>query len=349
MSSRVVCLVAACVLAINVGALNFASERLQSIAQSLGIVDTIASDMHYRGRRVCVEADSSGMVTHIGYDLFPESVECDDVLAYKFIERYLLQLHLPHSQGATPAQQMKSDAVVLSYGTLNDLMQVSIDSCTQIVLERNAYRYHFTLYKDYELICEMTFPVDYQLLTGRNKIELERQFVNDIHSTSGRTVRSDVVCEELDTTNALFNVVGESLHFFKDLKNDIYLRKDTCALLFNPIEAPEATLLNLLQEHSDSNYSVQATYVLYNTKVECSLPLNNWVDYAKQTGCEIYVGLENKSGDDFVGVCVAYNQKCNYFHLMKFRFPTGGLLNSKQVGQATIHAYVDLSRIKDLR
>lgn len=161
---------------------SFYTQRLKCIAQAVGVQlpDTLQPEKEYAGiwtfkqRSLRVRTNAFGDVTHIGYCLFDERMythyEYQTVL--DFAERYALELTLGKDEELRQRLRI-TDKVTCVEGSLSMLDDIS--PRTPVTIDQRQlrmFRIKWTL--DEKTILTLSFPADFQLISGANAIELEK-------------------------------------------------------------------------------------------------------------------------------------------------------------------------------
>lgn len=167
---------------------SFYTQRLKCIAQAVGmqLPDTLQPGKEYAGswtfkqRPLRVRTNAFGDVSHIGYCLFDERMynHYEHKVVLDFVERYALELTLGTDEELRQRLRI-TDKVTCVAGSLSMLAGVS--PSTPVTIDQRQlrmFRIKWTL--DEQTLLTLSFPADYQLISGANAIELEKMFERDV-------------------------------------------------------------------------------------------------------------------------------------------------------------------------
>lgn len=335
----------------------YESSRLQQMGSAVRlaeICDSTLADtcllLTYQKCLIRVNIDSNHVITHIGCAIFPDSLSLYPKQIEAFIERYMLELVLPSSNGIPKMQKMQNDGVWFKKGTSWDIIgQNLLDSTVSTSLTEYDKGYCFSVLSNEVVKAQLMFPKDVQLIRGKDKIELDRElFV--------RPLRDDKPIVIVDTTQlksiplAPFTVAQGACYLSDQLTNTIYLHKNhNHCLLFSPYVFPKQTLQNIMMAGCDSTILVRMEHHRYGYNVVAdTISLNAWQNIAYADGCHPFWGIESFNTDTIKGSYIWVNESLGYLHVLFVEFPIRALLGKKAVVRCSLHSYVRMSNVTDL-
>lgn len=271
-------------------------------------------------------------VTHIGLRLFAEGTRhLDDTPVFDFLERYFLQLKYPPT--VKTAQKMISDDqfhfTTGSLKTVDDLQPTD-----GFGFNYDKRQYTATWDRDGQPLLSVTFPVEYELISGENKIEAENNLLADIKRTEVKDVAKKSAHDS---------------HYINDnFSNRLYYQKGE---LVSSVRHPAETASNmLLSLKAKGQYDLKVTQVSYGfKKTVFNVPLRQWIAFCQNNGCHLYVGIEDISEKGEVkAVVLAVNEAENYNHVLTVTIPQETIHNKKGSLEARLYPYVPTHNVKSL-
>ncbi len=300
---------------------------------------------------------SEGRVTHIGYTVFtPIQRQGFGIELCNFLERYLLELDIPTNERMTAEERMKTDHVGMLKGDFSQLRSLCNDTTVYINLQTVGDKgYVMSWRRDSTWLCQVAFPVEYDLLIGTNMDERERRLPEELQRID--SVAWDTISPAI--ANSLAKAWQDNYYTFKgesylldNLSASKFYEKDSTGTLqpiFNKLY-PIESLANLFTTNLvENDYTIDIRLVKYGFKTDTiSLPLRQWTHYCRQTGCKPFFGIISIDDEKAVGELVMHNSLLGYNHIMKLTFPAA-LFESRQGHiSARLNSYVNSSRVKNL-
>ena len=194
---------------------SYRTSELKRLASVLSLDEsTMASDgIHYltSANKPIVVRVSDGKVSHIGIRLFSEemrSLEKSPIL--DFLERYFLQLSYP-PKSVTAANMVRDDQFRFLQGSLASVSTIQPTDGFSYSFDQNQYVAVWT--RNGAALLEVSFPVEYELISGENKIEAENNIMAVIQKA---TITKDTVDEKNNHSD---------FYLVPDLSSQLYFDK----------------------------------------------------------------------------------------------------------------------------
>ena len=150
-------------------------------------------------------------VEHIGFRLFPNDIRSiDKSPVFDFLERYFLQLTYPPVV-KTSSMMLRDDQFKFVKGSLATVRQIQPSDAFSYNYDR--YRYVVTWSREGKTLLAASFPVEYELMSGENKIEAEDHLMTDVQNTPIRE-ENDIISE-----------IRNETYISDDFSNRLYFRK----------------------------------------------------------------------------------------------------------------------------
>lgn len=185
--------------------------------------------------------------------------------------------------------------------------------------------------KDSTLL-SVSFPVEYELISGENKIEAEDNLPSDIRNTK----------VEIPTGKP---VVKKDHYLSKDFSNRLYLSRGELVLSEkHPLESAANMMLSL---QTEGNFNVNITQLSYGfKKTTFEVPLKQWIAFCQDHGCELYFGVEKLTNKNEVEcVVMAVNEAENYNHVLTATISSDILEPKSGTIEARLYPYVPMHNV----
>ncbi|MBS6225180.1 hypothetical protein [Parabacteroides johnsonii] len=246
-------------------------------------------------------------------------------------------------------QRMGTDGVRISVGNLDRLKQIT-DS-TRLMIATHGNRHIIRLQNEPLTFFEMSVPRSYELMVGKNKKEIENDFIKEITDFAEPDISlQDPPDFGLTDSLSLYTENGPSFHI-PEIAFKRYYRKDEqgYSLLVDPV-FPEESAYNLfLSDRVSGQYTLQLKLRKYGFKKESfEVSLKKWIYFCEYTGCECYVGIEKVDNGKIHAAIFAVNTIMQYNHVLYVTITQESL--TRQEGDITgeLHVYIPTDNIKEL-
>lgn len=271
-------------------------------------------------------------VMHIGLRLFAEETrKLDDTPVFDFLERYFLQLKYPPTS-ITAQKMISDDQFQFMKGSLKTVDDIQPSDGFGFNYDKRQYI--ATWNRDGQPLLSVSFPVEYELISGENKIEAENNLLVDIKRTEIKDVAS--------------KTAHDAHYINKNFSNRLYYQKGE---LVSSERHPAETAANmLLSLKAKGQYNLKVTQVSYGfKKTVFDVPLRQWIAFCQNNGCHLYVGIE-KIGDkgEINAVVLAVNEAENYNHVLTVTIPQEAIHTMMGNLEARLYPYVPTHNVKQL-
>ena len=271
-------------------------------------------------------------VDHIGLQLFSDDVHSSaQSPIFDFLERYFLQLKYPPTV-KTSANMIRDDKfrfIKGSMATIDDLRLTDSFSFSH----DNRY-YTATWQRDGRVLLSVSFPVEYELISGENKIEAEENLLADIQKTTVKQCKDDARRND-SYINDCFS-------------NRLYYQHGQ---LVNESKHPVETLANLmLSTNAKGNYNVHVTQISYGFQKKIfEVPLRQWIAFCQDIGCKLYFGVEDISDKGEIrAVVIAVNEAENYNHVLTISMSAKAIDAHQGIIEARLFPYVPTHNVMNM-
>ena len=347
----------------------YRTKQLEEIGQMLetrgisamkpGIYD---ADAICPGKRVRVEAGFGGLISSIGLELFDTRVVAEYLRpVYDFVERYLLRLLLIDKPDEI-LRLLNDDKVGLVLNGVpfekSPVALVSFVAAIQpgtdfvFVADTTAYKVGWDTGTG---TLQMTFPKQYGLIAGKDKIEMEDDFQKELFLYMPETPAVEQV--PLSVLTAVpgcgyYRRRGEH-YIIPALCSDRYYRvaPDSVVTLLFDKDCPEASLANLFLEGERIGQEVfmEVEHRRYGKRRDhLELPVNSWVAFCKGEKCVPYFGVEEIARGKVTGTVIMVNSDLGYHHVLYYECDRQKFLKGDYSLKGWLYTYVPTHNVLDL-
>ena len=283
----------------------------------------------------------TGVVTHLGLPIFFKRAHGSDSLIFRFIERFTLYAKL------LPAADRK---LLLSDNKVKmDVSKVAaLDSTTTFAISADENTFVVTLPNT-----EVSFPKNFQLITGMNKKESEQFFNSQLmdYCKSHQVQTSGRIPLAVPVDSVSYLVEQGDYYIIREINSNRYYLKTSADKKF-PIYGDtyaSESVANLFQQLVNADFNIDVSQNLYNyQRVQYSLPLTTFIDYCKSEGCRTFVGIEEETDDKVKAAVVFRNDAFAYNHLLYIEVDRKVLREQKGEISGILYCYIPTHNLKNL-
>ena len=332
----------------------FVSKRLKGMAEYLSLqnLDTLKAGVcetySYKGRPLTIRVNKTGEIEHIGLKLFAQNLKSTyPSPVYDFLERYLLEKNASPSD-TEEGTKMQWDKVHFSAGSA--VTALSLDSTAGFFdnhVDLKVYRVAWMV--NDKIVLQISFDMDYQLMSGCTEIELEENFMRSLsHFEADRFVSRRPV--NFPDKGEEFIRKGD---FFISplIRNDsFYTKKDGEWKLVNSKERSSHSIANLMLDANISD-SIKLDLIMdqYGYKKDTlSTSYRQFIQLCISEGCVPYYGLKEKTEVFYNSTIFLVNRQGGYLHMLDAKIPLAILGQTDTcVIKGKFYAYIPLFNVSD--
>ena len=338
---------------ISMRATSYDTQRLERLAGYLKLqqLDTlqagVTNSYSYRQHQLTIRKNAWGEIEHIGLLLFPQAIRQQQPMPiYDFLERYLLaQLVTPST--TEDGTKMQWDKVHFSTGSATTALKIDTSAVfSNEYINLRAYRVSWSV--NGKKLLELSFDMDYQLMTGCDAVELEHRFVRHLSRFEPKAVEPSVSGLPLEGTEY---IRSDSYYMSPMVRNDVYYTRKSKKKPWTLVDdAASATrTINNWMIAPESNNGLSLTLILdkygYETD-SLNTTYRAWQQLCMEEGCEPYFGLKSKKDGIYEGAVFMVNRKGGYVHLLSINIPEAALNDKRSVqSTARMYAYIPLYNV----
>ncbi len=341
-------------------------EKIGCMLETHGITSTVPgiydASAICAGKNIQVETGFGGLVSRIHFVLFDTLVMTEyPHPVYYFAERYLLQLVLMNNQ-AEIVRLLGDDKVNLwlneqpfEKSPLSIASFVSaIQPNTDFLFTSDSAGYKVGWNTRVGTLL-MTFPKQYELIIGKDKIEVEDDFQKELFLFLPETSLSENISPaelELVPGGGYYRRKGVQ-YMIPTLNTDRYYgvsADSTVSLLFDE-NHPELSLANLFLEgdRMDREVMMSAEHRRYGKRRDqLEIPVRQFVAFCKKEKCDPYFGVEKADKEKVAGTVIMVNSDLGYNHVLYYECDRQKFAHGDLVLKAWLYTYVPTHNIQNL-
>lgn len=296
---------------------------------------------------LCGQADKPSL------HLFPEEMKAAyPSVVYDFLERYLYDIH--HT---TPSyelrQRMADDRVSVTEGSLDNISKLSPEIPFSLLRHENScYDICWTDTLGNTLL-GLQFPINFELLLGQPKAEIEKEMKSKLASFSDVTVPLPLTSELEILSDGYFRTIPITHYYVESLNTATYYQKEKDGTMQPVYDKKQkwysaSNLFHgLISETSDYRLYIEQTLYGFN-KQSYTIPLNQWLTYCKENKLVIYFAIEEEREDGLKALLIAQSQDLGFNHMLSIIIPDNFVNKRNITLKAILNAYIPTDNVKDL-
>ena len=196
------------------------------------------------------------------------------------------------------------------------------------------HRYTATWNRGSKVLLSVSFPVEYELISGENKIEAENNLLSDIKNTVVKSAKKDSQRNDTYINDCFSN----RLYYYQ-------------GKLISNSNHPAETLANMmLSTQTRGQYDINVTQISYGFQKKIfQVPLRQWIAFCQNSGCQLYFGIDemNEKGD-ISAVVLAVNQAENYNHVLTISTNTEVIDAEEGIIETRLYPYVPTHNVLNM-
>ena len=288
------------------------------------------------------------------FTLFPMDLKTEHPsVVYDFLETYLYEIDSLQSKGVNIDQRLRDDKVVFIKGSASTARGVVPGMAFNINKNNEKFYEVFWTNTQGNVILDLAFPMHYELLLGKPKIELEKDLESSLTNVCqykpydtkiGRLILQKDGCLMTDpvsnyyvetlNTATYYSITesGDTIPVFTD--NDKW---HSAANLFH----------GMITDITD--YTLDIEQNLYGfKKKKYRVSLQQWLSYCQSMKMNIYFAIEEEREDALKALLIAQNLDLGFNHMLSFIIPNNFVNDKKTVFKVVLNAYIPTQNVKDL-
>ena len=272
---------------------------------------------------------------------------------YDFLERYLYEIDSIERSGTSIIQRLSDDKVVFLEGNPHTAASVTPQTPFSIITSDKKRCIASWSDSTGQLLLSVAFPMQYELLLGKPKSQLEKTLykeLNDYHNYQPRQFSTDNLLMAVDSC---WMETPVRHYYFEDFNTAIYLRQlDSMTYYPNFHNCDKKhSAANLFQGVLDSidGYQLYVSQNLYGfQQMDYLISLSQWLEYCQAMKFEVYFSIEEERQDEMTALLIVHSNELEFNHMLSLCIPNDFVDNPNSTIKATLHAYIPTQNVKDL-
>jgi hypothetical protein len=314
----------------------FATTQLRHTARQLGLdrLDTLrdgVTTLRYKNQPLRIRKQE-GRIESIGRTIFSPQLRRDNPLP---IYDYLEFAYLDKLWKVSDNPLLYTD-LRFTRGSWADMAAVGEQTTCNISMTEDKHYSVTWLDGSGKTICALTFPVDYERLAMTSRRELEANFINDLRThrrTKPAAYTPTPDPAKMQTDDGKLYTMPGGTYLMNAINADTYYvsdRRQQLQLLWY-VKNPARSVRNLFCVSSPlfEETTIALRFTMYDMTIqEVTVALPDFLDYCRQKGCEVYVGIESFDDTEVKASVFMYDRNSGYDHIFTCTIP------ARQVGAA---------------
>ncbi len=287
------------------------------------------------------------------FHLFSDEIKRDfPSVVYDFLERYLYETDSLQQKGVDVTQKLHDDKVMFMAGSASTARKISPSTPFSMKnVESKYYQVGWTDTKGKALLT-MAFPMQYELLWGKPKVQLEQTLKDEIAGAKEFVVvkpKQDDM--EVQTDSCLMSKPVEN-YYVKSLNTATYFCKqgDQLQPVFDSSDkwhsAANLFLGCIAQADLYNIYVEQNVYGF--KKIPYTMKLSQWLAYCQAMKLKMFFTVEEEREDGLKALLIAQSDDLKFNHMLSVVIPDDFVTNPKAMLKATLNAYIPTQNVKNL-
>lgn len=271
---------------------------------------------------------------------------------YDFLERYLYDIS--HStNGYNLCQRMADDKVSITEGSLDNISKLSPEMPFSLMRHENAsYDVCWTDTLGNTLL-GIQFPIQFELLLGQPKAEIEKTMKQQLDSCSYMTTPQPLTSELEALSDGYFRTIPVTHYYVESLNTATYYQQSKDGKKEPVYDKKQkwysATNLfhGLINEISDYRLYIEQNLYGFN-KLSYTISLAQWLNYCQENKLTIYFAIEEEREDGLKALLIVQSQDLGFNHMLSLIIPDNFVEKRNVTLKATLNAYIPTDNVKDL-
>ncbi|MFI3282150.1 MAG: hypothetical protein SNG10_01305 [Rikenellaceae bacterium] len=335
---------------------------LESIYEKLPSAIKTEGGGDISGFSVEMTYNGDGVVSTLGVRL--PIFDGDSTLVSQFAKRYFLDLILTKSdldiKNVLDRNKSKlyfngAEYQVGPYWNLHNGLSI-LNRSVSYEMKRDSLEYRLVWKDSDNSILALKFPANIQILTGRDKLELESEieslFTKDFEAKDiSEILNTDSLYTKLES--GVYAKIGESFLIDSMSSTTYYTRKKANKYEF--VYSPDMlgySLVNLLLRYTKygDKTTINVEQRMYGNSVKTfKITTNSLREFCETNGFDPYIGVESCSDDRVEATVILHNKELNYIHMFHVATDVNSLFGSKDSFiSARLFSYIPFDNVADI-
>lgn len=288
------------------------------------------------------------------FTLFSPDIKKDyPSVVYDFLETYLYRIDQMQSRGESVVQRLSDDKVQLITGTASTARTITPVTPFSVTKTGGGYYLVEWTNEQSKSILSLSFPMQYELLLGKPKVEIEKEFRAALTAPYPYTPRSYDNEKLCTTDDGCQMTVPQSNYYVKTMTTATYFRTDSAGVVtpaFSDKDKWHSAANLLLGCIKDvDGYSLYVEQNLYGfRKEQYRVALKQWLSYCQAMKLDTYFAVEEERADGLKALLIAHSEELGFNHMLSLIIPDDFVTNRNAVLKVSLNAYIPTQNVKDM-
>ena len=288
------------------------------------------------------------------FNLFAPEIKTEyPSVVYDFLERYLYEIDSLQTNGGPVDLRLRDDKVLFLTGNASTARHITPDMPFSVA--STAAKFYEVSWVDSLGTCvlDVAFPMQYELILGKSKVELEQVFKEVLSEPRNYTPLLKDKDRLLLQTDSCLMTQPICHYYVESLNTATYYRRDandSLYVVFSPNDKWHSAA-NLFQGCVDSisDYILYVEQNLYGfKKKQYTIPLSLWLAYCQAMKFQVYFAIEEEREDGLKALLIAQSTDLGFNHMFSLIIPDDFVEHRNSVVKGSLHAYIPTQNVKDL-
>lgn len=253
-----------------------------------------------------------------------------------FVQRYLTKVEKMQNDPEC-YRMMKQDKFLILNGSPADIARLTEKDHALLSFYGNSYE--LTWVREGDTILRVAFPNQFELISGKNKLERDAWLEQRLRST--KPTDEYRIVRPLDETSS-FDTEDVSDRVYFDTKGS-----GAPIPVFEEKRMKES-LSNLFLGVIDKEVQCEVTQKNYKEDTHYTISLSQWLTYCAQEHLHLYVGLEKESAVDCTLLFIAESKELGYIHSVLFTVPKDFIRSSHCKVKMSLRGFIPTNNVNSL-
>lgn len=287
------------------------------------------------------------------FRLFSQEVrDLSPSVVYDFLERYLYEIDSLQTRGEYIDLRLRDDKVFFRTGSASTAKRLTPDMSFSV--SKTDDKFYEVVWSDTlgNAVLDMAFPMQYELLLGKSKAAVEKEFKDELLAILDSVVVRSPATSLVPTEDGC-QMSEPQTHYYVESMNDATYYSSQAGKLLPVFSGSDKwhSAANLFQGVIQQ-IGTRRLYIEQNLygfqKMQYTVSLTQWLRYCHKMQMTVYFAVEEEREDGLKCLLIAQNKDLGFNHMLSIILPDDFVTNQNCTVKATLNAYIPTQNIKNL-
>ena len=273
-------------------------------------------------------------------------------VVYDFLERYLYETDSIMKKGVDVSQKLHDDKVLFIQGNASVARNITPEMPFNMKIVENKYYEVAWTNASGKTLLSMAFPMQYELLLGKPKVELEKTLKDEIYASEDFKIVESAESATVKQEDGCMMTQPVENYYVNTLNTATYYRSTADCLrpVFDGTDKwHSAANLFLGCIDKAEQYTVYVEQNVYGFKKQSfTIKLSQWLSYCQAMKLKLFFAIEEEREDGLKALLIAQSDELKFNHMMSIILPDTFVSNPTAKIKATLNAYIPTQNVKNL-